>query len=84
VVLDFELWALCLLGRCSTTLAISPALFAFIIFQIRAHIYAQASLNCGVRGAVLLVEVGVLRIFCPDWSQIMIFLINISQVAEIS
>jgi hypothetical protein len=41
----FELRALPLLGRCSTTWAMLPALFALVIFQIGSHIFTWAVLD---------------------------------------
>jgi hypothetical protein len=40
VVLESELRALCLWGRCSTTWAIPPFLFALAIYEIGSHFYS--------------------------------------------
>jgi hypothetical protein len=37
----FKLGVLCLLGRCSTTWATSPALFPLVIFEIGSYFFAQ-------------------------------------------
>jgi hypothetical protein len=44
-ILGFELRALCLLSKFSTTSTTYPALLALVIFEISFHIYAQAVLD---------------------------------------
>jgi hypothetical protein len=46
VVLEFELRALCLLGRCSTARAALPFHFGLVILEMRSHkLFAWAGLK---------------------------------------
>jgi hypothetical protein len=83
----------CLLDRHSTTWALMPALFALIIFEVRACIMSYNSLiyvstHIWVTGighlTQLLVEMGVSGAFCLGWPWITIILISASWVAEIT
>jgi hypothetical protein len=42
VVLEFELRALCLLGKCS---AMSQTLFTLVIFQMESHVFPGTALD---------------------------------------
>jgi hypothetical protein len=79
VVLGFELGIWHLLGRCSNTGAMPPALFALVILGIGSHIFVWASLDhnttytshvaemTGVHlHAWLVVEMSAKELFCLD------------------
>jgi hypothetical protein len=94
-ILWFELKAWHLLGRCSTTWAMTPALFGLVIFHIGSCIYTQSSLDyypsiydsciAGMSAVchhaqVLVIWNRVLQPFCLVWPWITVLLILASQV----
>jgi hypothetical protein len=92
-VLDFELMAFCMWGRCSTTLAMPPALVIWLHFLFRliwtAVLLFYAS-HCSWHDRhewlcpTFFQWIGVSQIILHSWLGVMILLISASQVAKIA
>jgi hypothetical protein len=87
-VLEFELRALCLLGRCSITSAIPPVKNDLVISEIGSYFLPRLANSwndkCIPPHSAFSIEMGSHEYSTLPWSQTEILLISASQVARIT